>query len=89
MAMGGFSGGDAAPTLDQLKAFIASGELRFVMVGGRGSGGPGAPAGAAGGSPGNPGGASSAVADWVSSSCAPVDLGSGTSSIFDCAAAAG
>ena len=41
MAMGGFSGSDPAPTLDQLKALVASGELRFVIVGARGGGGPG------------------------------------------------
>ncbi len=40
MAMGGFSGTDPAPTLDQLKALVASGQLRYVIVGGRG-GGPG------------------------------------------------
>jgi hypothetical protein len=40
MAMGGFSGSDPAPTLDQLKALVRSGELRFVIVGARG-GGPG------------------------------------------------
>ena len=65
MAMGGFNGGDAAPTLDQLKAYVASGALRFVLVGGNGAGGPGggfggglagASGGGRGGFPGGPGG---------------------------------
>ena len=34
MAMGGFMGSDPAPTLEELKAAIASGELRFVIVDG-------------------------------------------------------
>jgi hypothetical protein len=49
MAMGGFNGGDPAPTLDQLKAYVASGQLRYVLVGGGGG----------------PNGGSSAVTDWV------------------------
>jgi hypothetical protein len=40
MAMGGFSGSDPAPTLSQLQSLVASGQLRYVIVGGRG-GGPG------------------------------------------------
>jgi 4-amino-4-deoxy-L-arabinose transferase-like glycosyltransferase len=40
MAMGGFSGTDPAPGLAQLQSLVASGQLRYVIVGGRG-GGPG------------------------------------------------
>jgi 4-amino-4-deoxy-L-arabinose transferase-like glycosyltransferase len=40
MAMGGFSGTDPAPTLAQFQSMVASGQIRFVIVGGRG-GGPG------------------------------------------------
>jgi 4-amino-4-deoxy-L-arabinose transferase-like glycosyltransferase len=40
MAMGGFTGTDPAPTLAQLQALVASGQLRYVIVGGAG-GGPG------------------------------------------------
>jgi 4-amino-4-deoxy-L-arabinose transferase-like glycosyltransferase len=43
MAMGGFTGSDPAPTLTQLKSYIASGELRFVLAGGGQDGGFGAP----------------------------------------------
>jgi 4-amino-4-deoxy-L-arabinose transferase-like glycosyltransferase len=35
MAMGGFTGSDPAPTLDQLKAYVASGQLRYVFIGGQ------------------------------------------------------
>jgi hypothetical protein len=38
MAMGGFSGTDPAPTLAQLQSMVASGQIRFVLVGGRGGG---------------------------------------------------
>ncbi|HTS14454.1 MAG TPA: glycosyltransferase family 39 protein [Candidatus Sulfotelmatobacter sp.] len=42
MAMGGFNGSDPAPTLAQFKALVASGQLRFLLVQGNGSGvGPG------------------------------------------------
>ena len=56
MAMGGFTGSDAAPTLAQLQAYVASGQLRFVMVGGGGG----------------PGGGSSEVTSWVTSACTAV-----------------
>jgi 4-amino-4-deoxy-L-arabinose transferase-like glycosyltransferase len=39
MAMGGFTGSDPTPTLDQLKSYIASGKLRFVLVDAGGFGG--------------------------------------------------
>jgi 4-amino-4-deoxy-L-arabinose transferase-like glycosyltransferase len=55
MAMGGFSGSDPAPTLDQLKALVAEGRLRYVIVGG-GTGGSGGPGGR---------GASTGVTSWI------------------------
>ncbi len=58
MAMGGFSGGDPAPTAADLKAMIASGEIRFFLTGG-----PAGPGGA-----GNQG-----TNSYVASSCARVD----------------
>jgi 4-amino-4-deoxy-L-arabinose transferase-like glycosyltransferase len=36
MAMGGFSGSDPAPTMEQLKSYAASGQLRYVLIGGAG-----------------------------------------------------
>jgi 4-amino-4-deoxy-L-arabinose transferase-like glycosyltransferase len=63
MAMGGFNGGDPAPTLEQLKAYVSSGQLRYVLVGGRGG----------------PNGGSSAINDWVSANGRLVlDVGNGS-----------
>jgi 4-amino-4-deoxy-L-arabinose transferase-like glycosyltransferase len=64
MAMGGFSGGDPAPTLAQLQAYVASGQLRYVLIGG-GRGGPN--------------GASSDVSSWVAANGTVVQsVGDGT-----------
>jgi len=57
MAMGGFSGSDPAPTLEQLRSAIASGALRYVIVGGQGGG---------------PGGGTSEISTWVTTTCAAV-----------------
>jgi 4-amino-4-deoxy-L-arabinose transferase-like glycosyltransferase len=83
MAMGGFSGSDPAPTLTQLKAYIHSGELRFVLVGGQGGGRDG-------GGNASTSDASSATRDaWVTSSCTAVDYGgTGGGTLYDCAGAA-
>ena len=40
MTIGGFNGGDPAPTVDELAALVKAGELRYVLIGGQG-GGPG------------------------------------------------
>ena len=68
MAMGGFTGSDPAPTLDQLKAYVASGELRFIA----------ADTASAGGSiPG-------ARAAWIGSACTAVTIDGSTTGIYDC-----
>jgi 4-amino-4-deoxy-L-arabinose transferase-like glycosyltransferase len=81
MAMGGFSGGDPAPTLEQLQAYVRSGAVRFVLtVGGRG-GFPGV-----GGS-----GGTAAVSSWVVDACSPVNLGpasTAAATLYDCVGAA-
>ncbi|KRT63557.1 MAG: glycosyl transferase [Chloroflexi bacterium CSP1-4] len=77
MAMGGFTGSDPAPTLDELKSYIASGELRYVLTD-RGGGGFG----------GQDGATTSDRRAWVTSACTVVDYdGSGSSSLYDCAGA--
>jgi 4-amino-4-deoxy-L-arabinose transferase-like glycosyltransferase len=76
MAMGGFTGSDPAPTLDQLKSYIASGKLRFVLASGGGLGG-----GGFGGSD------SSDRTTWVTSNCKAVTYG-GSAGLYDCAGAA-
>lgn len=56
MAMGGFNGGDPAPTLDQFKDYVAKGEITYYVSGGRGGfGGPGGR------------GDAGAIASWVAS----------------------
>jgi len=75
MAMGGFNGADAAPTLERLQALIATGELRFVAVGG------------GGGLPGRGASSSSDISSWVSSACTAVAIDGSTTSVYDCASA--
>jgi 4-amino-4-deoxy-L-arabinose transferase-like glycosyltransferase len=81
MAMGGFTGSDPTPTLAQLKSYIASGKLRFVIVSGGGFGG-GFGGGAATGDT-----STSDRDSWVTSACKVVDYGgsSGDSGgLYDC-----
>ena len=80
IAMGGFSGSDPAMTVTQLQALVASGQLRYVVLGGGGAGGPGGP--------GGPGGGNSAVSSWVQAHGTVVDYGgSGGSSLYDLSSA--
>jgi 4-amino-4-deoxy-L-arabinose transferase-like glycosyltransferase len=81
MAMGGFSGGDPTPTLDQLKAYVAAGELRYVLLGGGGPGG--GFGGARGGGPG--GGDSNARTAWITATCTPVAIAGSSVDLYDCA----
>jgi 4-amino-4-deoxy-L-arabinose transferase-like glycosyltransferase len=50
IGIGGWSGSDPAPTLDEFKAYVAAGEVKYFIDGGRGGG---------------PGGGSSEITDWV------------------------
>ena len=78
MAMGGFTGSDPTPTLAQLQAYVASGQLRYVLIGGSGFG----PGGAGGGG-------SSEIATWVASAGKVVDYGgSGNLTLYDLSGAA-
>jgi 4-amino-4-deoxy-L-arabinose transferase-like glycosyltransferase len=70
MAMGGFTGSDPAPSLAQVQAYVASGQLRYVLVGGNG-GGPGG------------GSTASAVTDWVTSVGKVVDYGGSSGTLYD------
>ena len=76
MAMGGFTGSDPTPTVDQLKALVASGDLRYVIVSGGGFGGRG-----------GPGGGSGDVTSWVTANGTLVDSISGVS-LYDLSSAA-
>jgi hypothetical protein len=50
MTIGGFNGGDPAPTLAQFEQLVAEGKVRYVLLQGGGGG---------------PGGGSSAITAWV------------------------
>jgi len=65
MDMGGFSGSVPSPTLAAVKALVHSGQLRFFLVSGTGSGGVGF-AGGGGGS------VSTTIDSWVESACKTV-----------------
>jgi hypothetical protein len=39
MAIGGFTGDDATPTLAQFEAYVAAGEVRYFIAGSSGGGG--------------------------------------------------
>ena len=90
MPMGGFSGSVPEPTLAGVRELVASGQLRFFLLGGAG-GGFGDGAGRGGGS------AAAQVASWVESSCATVpgqDYGAtsgaaGSDTLYVCGAAHG
>lgn len=56
ITIGGFNGGDPAPTLSQFKALVASGQVKYVLVS----------SGGQGGGPGGAGGSSS-ISSWVTS----------------------
>ncbi|HME66100.1 MAG TPA: glycosyltransferase family 39 protein [Streptosporangiaceae bacterium] len=90
MPMGGFSGSVPEPTPARVRQLVASGQLRFFLLGGAGGGfGDGAGRGE--------GGAAAQVASWVESSCATVpgqDYGAtsgtaGSDTLYVCGAAHG
>jgi hypothetical protein len=68
ITIGGFSGGDPAPTLEQFRQLVAAGKVRFVLLGGGPGGGPGGGVmtGGPGGLGGGPtGGRDGGIASWV------------------------
>jgi 4-amino-4-deoxy-L-arabinose transferase-like glycosyltransferase len=90
MTMGGFTGSDPAPTLDALKAYVASGQLRYVLVGGGPGGalpGPGPSQGGPDGINVGPRGEDDGRTAWVQSACAPVTIAGSSANLYDCAAA--
>jgi 4-amino-4-deoxy-L-arabinose transferase-like glycosyltransferase len=73
MAIGGFNGGDNAPTLAQFQAWVAEGKISYYVAGGGFGGGPG---GGAGGGPG--GGGNNAIATWVAANYQATTVGGTT-----------
>jgi 4-amino-4-deoxy-L-arabinose transferase-like glycosyltransferase len=75
IGVGGFSGGDPAPTLEEFQALVAAGEVRWFVDGG--TGGPprqGQPAGGPQGGPGR----NNEVATWVRESFPSTTVGDRT-----------
>jgi hypothetical protein len=70
LPIGGFSGQVPFPTLSQFQSLVASGQLRYVLAGGRG-GGPGGGSG------------DTSVSGYVTQNCTSVPTVSG---LYDCAA---
>lgn len=66
MTIGGFNGGDPAPTLDEFVEYVETGQVRYVLVSGGGQGGPG--------------GGSSEISSWVTANGTAVDTGTGSTS---------
>lgn len=75
LTIGGFNGADPYPSVDQLKELVASGQLRYVVMGG-GMGGPGG---------GN--GTTSALRQWITTNGTQVDYG-GSTTLYDLSGAA-
>lgn len=60
LPIGGFDGADPSPTLAQIKAWVTSGDLTYVLSGGQGGGPQGGNAGSA------------QIRNWVSANCTAV-----------------
>ena len=71
MAIGGFNGSDPAPTLDEFKAYVAQGLIRYYIV----SGGMG---GGMGGTQMGGSSAASEIAEWVDQNCTAQTIGNTT-----------
>ena len=70
LAIGGFSGSDPAPTLARFQQYVAAGDIRYYVAGGRGGFGGGR-------------GTSGEITSWVEQNFAPMTVGGTT--IYDLA----
>lgn len=66
MSIGGFSGGDNSPTLQQFQDYVADGQIHYFIV----SNGPGAHRG-----PGNESGSGTQITQWVQRNFTAQDIG--------------
>ena len=69
MAIGGFSGGDPAPTLTQFEAYVQAGDVHYFIGGGGLGGGPGGGGGS---------GSAGEITSWVESHFTATTVGSTT-----------
>jgi 4-amino-4-deoxy-L-arabinose transferase-like glycosyltransferase len=76
MAMGGWSGSDNAIALDQLKADVAAGKLRYVIISGQGGGGMGGSS------------SSSSIDTWVVANGKAVTISGSSTTLYDLSGAA-
>jgi hypothetical protein len=74
MAIGGFSGGDPSPTLEQFQQYVADGQVHYFVEGGRTGGFGGR-------------GGSSQISTWVQANFTPMTVGGTT--VYDLLAPAG
>jgi 4-amino-4-deoxy-L-arabinose transferase-like glycosyltransferase len=85
ITIGGFNGGDPAPTLDQFRQLVADGQVRFLLVGSPG-GGSGVRI------PGGGGGPGAAITQWAGENGTAIPAsaygGRGTSTLYDLTGAA-
>ncbi|WP_244885530.1 glycosyltransferase family 39 protein [Amycolatopsis vancoresmycina] len=65
LAIGGFSGSDPAPTLERFQQYVADGDIRYYVAGGRGGFGGGR-------------GTAGEIESWVEQNFAPVTVGGTT-----------
>ncbi|HEX8865401.1 MAG TPA: glycosyl transferase, partial [Lentzea sp.] len=63
IAIGGWNGSDPAPTLDEFKALVAAGEVRYFVSGGQGGG---------------PGRGNNEISEWVAANYEATTVGSQT-----------
>jgi len=80
--MGGFSGSVPEPTLARVKQLVATGQLRFFMLGGGGGFGPGG----LGGLGVHGSGETAQIDAWVESSCHTVQVSGAdsTGTLYQC-----
>ncbi len=67
MSIGGFSGGDNSPTLEQFQRYVSTGQIHYFIV----ADGPGG----RGGGPGHESGSGSAITSWVQQHFSAQDIG--------------
>jgi len=74
MAIGGFSGGDPAPSLARFQAYVAAGQVHYFLAGGGFGGGSGDPTGARRGGERD----GSTISAWVEQHYTPTTVGGRT-----------
>lgn len=87
IAIGGFMGGDPAPTLAQFQAYVAAGQIHYFVVATNDDGfGPGGGGAGEGGGPGGDSGAGSSISSWVTAHYTASTVGGNT--VYDLTQAA-